>query len=160
MVELNIIGTGRYFAEGSYGINESAVQLPLVGHFSVECMPNDVVFDVKWQQHSGRPTYAFRIEISRDATSQSQASARITGTNVGELIGRVTLRGPTRELLAYDAANGHHLSARFVPLETPGIYELSGLISINGQWFPFHARVVPAESEMALPKVVALPKRA
>ena len=160
MVNLDIFESGRYFADGSYGVNESSVEMPLQGHFSVEIMPNTVVIDGKWQQHSGRPTFAFRVEISRDHTSQSQASVRVVGSEVGELVGRFTLRGRTRELLALDAAKGHQLSARIVPTEKPRIYEISGLIAVNEHWFPFNLRLLPAEGERALSKVVALPKRA
>ena len=37
--------------------------MPLEGHFEVESLPNALVIEGKWQQHSGRPTYPFRVEL-------------------------------------------------------------------------------------------------
>jgi len=160
VLNLAIIEGGRYFAQGSYGISESGVAMPLEGHFSVESFPNSLVIEGKWQQHSGRPTYAVRVEIVRDPTSQSQGAVMVAASGLGQFTGRMSLRGPTLELIAADPVNGHQLSARVVPLEKPRIYELSGIVAVKAErWFPFHLRAVPAEAEMALSKVVALPKR-
>ena len=157
MLNLAVIAVGHYAAHGSYGLSESSIDLPLEAHFAVESFPNELVIDGKWQQHSGRPNYAFRIELNRDHTSQSQADASVTASGVGSFSGRMSLRGPTLELLAGDPSTGSHLSARFVPMDKPRIYEVSGIVSAKGNWFPFHLRVVPMEAELS--KVVALPKR-
>jgi hypothetical protein len=157
VLNLAIIEPGHYLGQGSYGISAAAIGMPLEAHFAVESFPNTLVIDGKWQQHSGRPTFAFRVELRRDELSQSQAEASVTATAFGLLAGRMSMRGPTLELLATDPANGHLLSARVVPLEKPRIYELSGIIAVNGkQWFPFHLRVVPTEARSALSNVVQI----
>ena len=119
-----------------------------------------LVLEGRARQHSGRPEYGFRCQLDRDPHSQSQANATVTIATIPSLTGRMSLVGPTRELLASDLESRNQLSARIVPMEKPGIYELSGLLALGGkQWFPFHFRVVPTESRAALENVVALPKR-
>ncbi|WP_171092344.1 hypothetical protein [Usitatibacter rugosus] len=158
MLNLNVIEVGTYHAHGSHGLSASSTHLPLEAHFEAESFPNALVLEGKWQTHSDRPAYAFRVELSRDHTSQSQADATVTATGVGVLSGRMSMRGPTLELLASDSSSGSQLSARFVPMEKSRTYEISGIVSFKGQyWFPFHFRAVPLET--ALAKVVALPKR-
>jgi hypothetical protein len=155
VLNLAVIDIGRYFAQGSYGITESGISMPLEAHFSVESFPNAVVLDGKWQQHSGRPTHAFRVELTRDSASQSQAAVTVAASGIGSLTGRMSLRGPTLELLVADSSCGHQLSARLVPLDKPRIYEISGIVSVKAElWFPFHLRVVPMEAESAMSNVV------
>ena len=157
VVDLAIIEPGKYFASGSYGVSESAIGMPLEASFSVESLPNNLVIEGTWQQHSGRPTYTFRVEFARDQQSQSQAQVIVAAFGVGRLGGRISLRGPTLELLAADAATKSSLSARLVPMEKPRIYEISGAVALNGEvWFPFHLRVVPTETREALSNVVRI----
>jgi hypothetical protein len=92
--------------------------------------------------------------------SQSQADVTVVIAGIPQLKGRMSLVGPTRELIASDAEHQNQVSARIVPLDRPRIYELSGIVALGGkQWFPFHFRMVPTESMEALSNVVALPKR-
>ena len=161
MLNLAIFESGQYFAEGSYGFSETTLRLPIESNFSVEIYPAYVVVEGKAQQHSGRPVYPFRVLLSRDLNSQSQADVNVTIAGVPELIGRMSLIGPTCELLANDPPNQNQLSARVVPLEKPRMYEISGLLALDGKkWLPFNFRVVPTEAELALENVVAMPKRA
>src|SRR5258708_7161472 len=91
--KLEIIGAGHYFVEGSHGISETGISLSLQAHVSVEVTPNAVVIEGSWQQYSGRPTYALRVQLLRDQISQSQADVRIAGSSVIEMKGRASLSG-------------------------------------------------------------------
>ena len=161
MVNLSIFEPGHYFAEGSYGFSETALRLPIESNFSVEVYPAYLLIEGKGQQHSGRPVYPFRVLLSRDMNSQSQAEISITITGVPELTGRASLVGPTSELMTNDTDHQNLLSARVVPLAKPRTYEISGLLVLGGKsWLPFHFRVVPTEAEVALENIVTLQKRA
>ena len=123
-------------------------------------MPAALVLEGRARQHSGRPEYGLRLQLDRDPHSQSQADATVSIATIPPLKGRMSLTGPTNELLASDLAAQNQLSARIVPLDKPRIYELSGFLALGGKlWFPFHFRVVPTESHAALSNVVAIPKR-
>jgi hypothetical protein len=159
VVNLNIFLPGQYFAEGSYGL-ESGLSLAFESNFAVEAFPEHLVVEGKARHRSSGTVYPFRVQLSRDKASQSQADASITIPGVPELKGRACLAGPTRELLANDPANQNQISARVVPLEAPRVYELSGILCLGGKaWFPFCFRAVPTEAEVALENVVAFPKR-
>ena len=151
---------GQYSAHGSYGFSETGLRLPLQCTFSVEEFPNALTIEGQTQQGGERPVYPFRCKLERDAQSQSQAEASVTVAGISTLSGRISLLGPTIELLAYDLPSNTVLSTRVVPLEKPRIYELSGFLSLHGlNWFPFHFRVVPTEMEAALSNVVGISSR-
>jgi hypothetical protein len=160
VVDLAIIKPGSYSAEGSYGFTETGLRLPFHASFSVELFPDHLTIEGRGRQHSGRPDYPFRCSVERDPHSQSQAEVSVTVASIAPLTGRVSLTGPTLEMLAYDLASNSVMSARVVPLDKPRLYELSGFLSLHGLgWFPFHFRVVPTETQEALANVVGISSR-
>jgi hypothetical protein len=161
MVELTIIEPGPYFAEGSYGFSETGLRLPFESHFSVEASPSHLLLEGVAQQDRGAPAYRFQVQLLRDNGSQSQADARVSVATIPELTGRMSLRGPTLELLANDLAHNNQISARLVPMDKPRTYEVSGCLALGGKaWFPFHFRFSPTHAEATLANVVAIRKRA
>jgi hypothetical protein len=151
VVKLAIIEPGHYHGDGSYGFSESGLRLPFECTFRAEVMPAVLVLEGRARQHSGRPEYSFKLQLDRDPQSQSQADATVSIATIPSLKGRMSLTGPTNELLASDPGTQNQLSARIVPLDKPRIYELSGFLALGGKlWFPFHFRVVPTESHAAL----------
>ncbi len=160
MSDLAIIAPGRYRAEGSYGFSDTGLRLGIECTFSVAALPDALVLEGRARRRDGGPEFPLRLQLDHDADAPAQAHAAIALAAIPELTGRVSLSGPTRELLAADWASRNQLSARIVPLEGPRRYELSGFLALDATgWFPFHFRVAPAEPEEALENVVALHKR-
>jgi len=159
VVNLNILLPGQYLAYGTYGL-ESGLNLEFAGPFRVESFPDDLSIEGKVQHRRSDTTYPFRASLTRDEFSKSQALASITIAGMPELKGRACLVPPTREVLASEPHSLNQLSVRVVPLESPRVYEVTGILALGGKtWFPFHFRVTPMEAEVALENVVALPKR-
>ena len=157
MLTLTILETGRYFAAGSYGVSESAIGMPLEARFSVDALPNAVVIEGTWQQHSGGPTHAFRVEVERDQRSQSQAPFVLIAVGIGRVVGRMALRSATYEYLASDVATRNSVSARLTRGDKPNTYELSGTVVMNGErWLPFELVFWSGESREALSNVVRI----
>lgn len=159
MVKLAIIEPGHYFAEGSYGFSETGMRLHFECHLVVETFEDHLVIEGAGRR-SG-VSYPFRVQLLRDAASQTQADAKISIATIPELAGRMSLSGPTLELLGGDVAHENQISARLVPLERNRIYEVSGCLALGGKtWFPFHFRLLPTEKEIAHENVVPFAKRA
>ena len=156
MVNLGIIEPGGYFIDGSYGISEMGTPMPLQARLKIDLMPNVLEIDGTWQQHSGRPTHAFKLQIIRDHTSQSQADVTATGTFIGTLKGRASLSRPAYEILASDPAKEQLMSVHLMPSEKFGVFEISGFVSLGTHHYPFHGHVVPTEGRAALSNVVSL----
>lgn len=161
MVNLNVIAPGTYFMDGAYGISEATVPMPLQARLKVELMPNVLEIEGTWQQHSGRPTQAFKLQIVRDHTSQSQADVTVAGTFIHLMKGRAAIWQPTYEVLATDESREQILSVHFTPADERGSFEVHGFVSTGPTgYFSFRGRVVPTDSRSALSNVVSLSGRA
>jgi hypothetical protein len=157
VVNLDVIAPGQYFAHGTYGFSESASRLPLAAEFMVKHLPNTLSIDGHIQREGTTQRHAFSCLFQRDDHSQSQATVLVTFSSISHLAGRVSLVGPTVEVLACDLAANVALSARILSLEKKREYEVSGLLSLLGQgWFPFHLRAVPNEDRAAFANVVGI----
>lgn len=147
--------------DGAYGISEATVALPLQARLKVELMPNVLEIEGTWQQHSGRPTHAFKLQLVRDHTSQAQADVTVAGTFIHPMKGRAAIWRPTYEILAIDESKEQLLSVHFTPSEELGSFEIRGFVSTApNTYYSFAGRVVPTDSRSALSNVVSLPGRA
>ena len=157
MIDLGFIAPGSYFLDGAYGISEAGFPLPLQAHLKVELMANVLEIVGTWQQHSGRPSHAFRLEIHRDLTSQSQADVVINGTFIRGLKGRVSLKRPAFEILAADEGREQLLSAHFTASPEVDHFDVSGFISMGpAAYYSFDGRAIPTEGKDAISNVVRI----
>jgi len=157
VLDLGIVAPGHYFLDGAYGISEAGFPLPLQAHLKVELMPNVLEIVGTWQQHSGRPTHGFRLEVVRDHTSQSQADVAVTGTFIRTLKGRVSLKRPAFEILAADESRDQLLSAHFTASPEVGIFEVSGFVSVGpDKYYSFDGRAIPTAGKDSLSNVVSI----
>ena len=157
VLDLSVIAPGSYFLDGAYGISEASFALPLQAQFEVELMPNVLEVVGTWQQHSGRPTHAFRLEIIRDHTSQSQADVAVSGTLIRALRGRASLKRPAFEMLAADESREQFLSAHFTASPDSGMFEVSGFICVGpSTYYSFEGRAIPTEGRASLSNVVSI----